>query len=286
LKVERTTIWSSVGRPGGRGWNVAERFPMRGRIYFAAVTILFATLVTVLSLQIAAVVDLVAPKGIEQVICSPGSLHTMIEPPETQLTRDFAAVRVLLEDPGDYFVQVQKIYEGALHVPKAGRPRIWLAKKSERAAVFKADHQRRPWSGSLQLVVHRIDAERGSALAARIEAGLAAGERDAIEAAMRGMFAVVLEELLVSIQERLNESIAVGRAFQHVRRYYGVGLEGYLTIRAPVAARSAIAALDAMGRALDGLGTAAPMSRKWFDRERRIFVRTVHDAVGGHARSL
>jgi len=286
LAVERITKWNFMGQPSGRGCNGAKRFLMHGRAYVAAVTILFATLVTVLTLEIAALVDLVASNGIAQVICSPGSLHTMVEPPETQLTRDFAAVRVLLKDPGDHFAQVRQVYEGAVHVPKAGRPRVWLAKKSERAAVFKADYQRQPWSGSLQQEADRIDAERGSVLAARIEAGLAAHDRDAVEAAFRQMFAVLLEELLVSIRERLGESVAVGRAFQHVRRYYGVGLEGYLTIQAPAAARSASTALDAMGRALDGLRTAAPLSRERFERERRMFVRTVHEALSSRAKSL
>src|SRR5439155_269544 len=148
LAADRTAIWSVMGHPGGRGWNSAKRLLTHSRIYVAAVTMLFATLLAVLTLQIAALVDLVAPSGIAQVICSPGSLHTMVEPPETQLTRDFAAVRVLLEDPGDHLAQVRRIYEGALHVPKAGRPRVWLTKRSERAAVFKADYQRQPWSGS------------------------------------------------------------------------------------------------------------------------------------------
>jgi hypothetical protein len=286
LAAERTGIWNVMGHPGGLGRNVAKRLLTHGRVYVAAVTMLFATLVTVLTLQIAALVDLVAPNGIEQVICSPGSLHTMVEPPETQLTRDFAAVRVLLEDTGDHFAQVRRIYEGALHVPKSGRPRIWLAKRSERAAVFKADYQRQPWSGSLQQEAHRIDTEGGSALAARIEAGLAAAERDAVGAAFRELFAILLEELLDSIQERLGESVAVGRAFQHVRRYYSVGLEGYLTVQAPAASRSAGTALDAMGRALDGLRTAAPLAREWFERERRMFVRTVHEALGSQAKSL
>ncbi len=286
MAVIPSTVRERVSRSSAGGWTANERFLMRGRVYLAGVTIFFVALASVLTWQIAALVDRIAPRGLEQVICSPSSLHTRIEPPETQLTRDFAAVRVLLKDPRDHFAQISRLYEGVVHVPESRGRRVWLAKRSEHAAVFKSVHQRQSRSGSLQREARRIDAERGTALVARIEAGLAADDRNALEAGFREMFAVLLDDLLVSIEERLDEGIVVGRAFAHARRYYSLGLEGYLAVQAPAASRSADTALDAMGRALESLEIGGSSARAWFGRERRIFVRTVYEAVGDASRAL
>src|ERR1044071_3988650 len=57
--------------------------------------------------------------------CSPSALHTPAELPETQFTRDFAAIRILLRDPGDNFGRIRMIYEGRLRGPAVRRTDPW-----------------------------------------------------------------------------------------------------------------------------------------------------------------
>src|SRR3954469_21220977 len=49
---------------------------------------------------------------LDPAFCSPSSLHTTVELPETQLTRDFVAIRILLKDPAGSLDTIRKLYDG------------------------------------------------------------------------------------------------------------------------------------------------------------------------------
>src|SRR5262245_58243951 len=59
----------------------------------ASVLIAFAGLAAV---EVAAIANRLNASALDAAFCSPGSLHTTAEPPATQLTRDYGAIRILL----------------------------------------------------------------------------------------------------------------------------------------------------------------------------------------------
>jgi hypothetical protein len=192
--------------------------------------------------SIVAIANRLEATELDPAFCGPSPFHTTVEPPETQLTRDYAAIRVLLKDPSGPLEHVRHIYTGTFHIPAAIRAPSSLAKNSNRAQLFKADYQRNAWAGSLQIEAHRIDRERGTTFASDIDHGLQTGDRASIEATFRGVFAVLLDDLLKSI-ERANF------------------------------------ALDAMTRAIDESITGKSSSHEWFARERLNFMRTINEGL-------
>lgn len=206
--------------------------------------------------------------------------HKVYEPPETQLSRDARVLQLLLDDPAERFELARKVYEGEERVRlKPGGFRKWLTRPIEPGMVFKADYQLQRWSGSLRAQAERIDRERGTALAERIEAGLARRDRDGVKGALREMFVVLLEDLLESLWQHLDQPEATTKLYPYVLRYYSVNLEGHLNIRYPVAASTARAALDAIGRTLGDLESGAPSAPEAFDKQRRRFLRVLREAV-------
>jgi hypothetical protein len=220
-----------------------------------------------------------AGTNFDPVFCSPSALHTTLEPPETQLTRDNAIVRLLLKDTGDHFVQIRKIYEGEIHISPVSSKRPALLQRGGSGGLFKPDYQRHPWRGSLQEEAQRLDVERGTALAISIENGIQTGDRNAIEAALRATFTALLDDLLMSIEQKLGTAIDVGRTLQYARRYYSEGLDAYLSINASSQAARASYALDAMARAADDLKAGNLSSRDWFAHERVNFMRAIHEGI-------
>ena len=238
-------------------------------------------LVGLAAIEIAAIANRLDASALDPTFCSPSSLHTTAEPPETQLTRDYGAIRILLKDSGDYFSQIRRVYVGESHVSPFGRTQPSVLKRADRAKLLKAVYQRNPWSGSLRQEAQRIDRERGTTLALTIDQGLQAHDRVRIEVAFREVFAILLDDLLVSIQQRLDQSVTMGRALQHARRFYVEGLDAHLTINAPEQAARANFALDAMAQAIENLKAAKPSARDWFARERGNFMRAVNEGLGG-----
>jgi hypothetical protein len=232
--------------------------------------------------SVAAVAGRLEATALDPTFCGSSSFHTTVEPPETQLTRDYAAIRVLLKDPSGPLDHIQQIYTGTFHVPAPIRAPSSLAKNSNRAQLFKADYQRNAWAGSLQLEAQRIDRERGTAFAANIDNGLQIGDRASVEAAFRGIFVLLLDDLLKSIEQRLDHTAAAGRTLQHARRYYSESLDAYLSINAAALAARANFALDAMARAIDELTAGKSSSRDWFARERINFMRAINEGVTIH----
>src|SRR4051812_14547562 len=129
--------------------------------------------------------------GLDPVFCSPRSLHTTTEPPETQLTRDYGAIRILLKDSGNRFSQIRRVYAGELHVSPAARAQPAVLKRADRTKLLKAEYQRKPWSGSLRQEAQRIDRERGTTLAPTIDQGLQARDGMRVEAAFREIFTIL-----------------------------------------------------------------------------------------------
>jgi hypothetical protein len=109
---------------------------------------------------------------LDPVFCSPSALHTTVEPPETQLTRDSAAIRILLKDANDHFTQIRRIYAGEIHVAASRNTRSALLQRGSRGGLFKPDYQRNPWSGSLRQEARRLDVERGTELANSVDKGI------------------------------------------------------------------------------------------------------------------
>ena len=206
--------------------------------------------------------------------------HKGWEPPETQLTRDTRTLRLLLADPEDRFGLAQAVWEGTTRVRyKPGGFRRWLVRPNEPGMVFKADYQLERWSGNLRSEAARIDLARATALAPRMETALAWRDRDGAEAVLREMYVVLLDELLETLWQRLDEPITAEPLYGYVLGYYSVNLEAYLNIRHPLAATTARSALDAIGRSLADRETGAPGSPEAFARQRTRFLRVLREAV-------
>lgn len=206
--------------------------------------------------------------------------HKAYEPPETQMTRDTRLLQLLLDDPSERFDLARRVWEGTERVRlKPGGFRRWLVRPNEPGMVFKADYQLVRWSGSLKDEAARIDREHRTGLEPRIEAGLAARDRDGVKAALRAMYAILLAELLESLWQRLDQPETAERLYGFVLRYYTVNVEGYLNVRRPEAATTARAALDAMGRSLADSESGAPPSPEAFDQQRRRLLRVIGEAI-------
>jgi hypothetical protein len=206
--------------------------------------------------------------------------HKTYEPPETQLSRDTRLLQLLLDDPSERFDLARRVWDGTTRVRlKPGGFRRWLVRPNEPGMVFKADYQLNRWSASLEEEATRIDGERGTTFATRIEAGLAARDRDGVKAALREMYVVLIGELLESVWERLDRPETAARLYPFVLGYYSVNLEGYLNVRDATAATTARAALDAMARALGDPETGAPPAPEVFNQQRRRLLRVVGEAV-------
>jgi hypothetical protein len=206
--------------------------------------------------------------------------HKGWEPPETQLTRDTRTLQLLLDDPEDRFALARAVWEGTARVRhKPGGFRRWLVRPNEPGLVFKADYQLQRWSGSLRGEAERIDGARGTSLARRLEAALAGGDRDGAKAVLREMYVVLIEELLVSLWQRIDEPVVAEPLYGFVLGYYAVNLEAHLNIRHPVVATTARSALDAMSRTLADGETGAPAAPEAFARQRTRFLRILRETV-------
>ena len=206
--------------------------------------------------------------------------HKAYEPPETQMTRDTRLLQLLLDDPSERFDLARRVWEGAERVRlKPGGFRRWLVRPNEPGMVVKADYQLVRWSGSLKDEAARIDREHRTAFEPRIEAALARRDRDGVKTALRGMYAVLLAELLESLWQRLDQPQTAERLYGFVLRYYTVNLEGYLNVRHPAASTTARAALDGMGRALADAESGVPASPEAFDQQRRRLLRVIGEAI-------
>lgn len=206
--------------------------------------------------------------------------HKGWEPPQTQLTRDTQTLRRLLDDPEDRFALARAVWDGSTRVRhKPGGFRRWLVRPNEPGLVFKADYQLERWSGSLRGEAERIDRARGTSLARRMEAALTGRDRDGAEAVLREMYVVLLEELLESLWQRIDDPVAAEPLYGYVLGYYAVNLEAYLNIRHPVAATTARSALDAISRTLADGETRAPAAPEAFTRQRARFLRVLRETV-------
>jgi hypothetical protein len=206
--------------------------------------------------------------------------HQTYAPPENQLTRDTRLLQLILDDPSERFELAREVWEGTTRVRlKPGGFRRWLVRPSEPGMVFKADYQLHRWSGSLEAEAGRIDATYGTDLVARIETGFVERGRDAVKAALREMYAVLLRELLDALWLHLDRTGVTARLYPFVLRYYTVSLEGYLNTSHPAAATTARAALDAMARALGDPESGTPPSPEAFDQQRRRLLRVISGAV-------
>jgi hypothetical protein len=262
------------------------RLPAFGRMarstaFGAMLVVAVVALTTVLAWQITTTIGLLAPARAAPVFCGPTALHTMDEPPESRLTRDYVVLKLLLLDPADHFAQVHRLYEGSLRAPRSAESGAWLAKRSERGKLFTAATPTAPGFGSLRNEALRLDREQGTSLALRIEDALARRDRVALDAEFREMFVLLIDELLASIQLRVADSTAVARVFQYVRHYYVVSLQAHLAVKSSANSMLADAALNGMSRALDEVKNGGTFSRKGFDTLRHSFVRSLDVATRG-----
>jgi hypothetical protein len=249
-----------------------------------AIPSVFVGLAALAIISTVAIANRLEVTALEPGFCGASLFHTTVEPPETQLTRDYAAIRVLLKDPNGPLDHVRHIYTGTFHVPAAIHAPSSLTKSNYRAQLFKADYQRNAWAGSLQIEAQRIDRKRGTTLASAIDRGLQTADRAAVEAAFRGVFVALLDDLLASIEQRLDQTATAGRTLQHARHYYSEGLDAYLSINSATLASRANFALDAMARAIEQLIAGKSSSRDWFAQERMNFMRAISEGIRPHQR--
>jgi hypothetical protein len=260
----------------------------RSTAFGATLVVVLVALAAVLAWQLTTLIGVIAPARAAPVFCGPTALHTMDEPPESRLTRDYVVLKLLLLDPADHFAQIHRLYEGSLRAPRSAESGAWLAKRSERGKLFTAATPTAPGFDSLRNEALRLDRELGTSFAPRIEDALARRDRVALDAAFREMFVLLIDELLVSIQLRVTDSAAVARVFQHVRRYYAVSLQAHLAVQSSANSVLAGAALAGMSRELDEVRNGGAFSRKGFGTLRRSFVRSLDDATrsGGDAKPV
>jgi hypothetical protein len=244
-----------------------------------AVPGVFVGLAALAIISTVAIANRLEVTALDPAFCGASLFHTTVEPPETQLTRDYAAIRVLLKDPNGSLDHIRQIYTGTFHVPPAIRAPSPLAKHGNRAQLFKADYQRNAWAGSFQIEAQRIDRERGTTFATNIDRGLQTDDRASVEAAFRGMFVMLLGDLLKSIEQKLDQTAAAGRTLQHARRYYNESLDAYLSINSAAFATRANFALDAMTRAIEESTAGKSSSRDWFARERTNFMQAISEGI-------
>lgn len=206
--------------------------------------------------------------------------HKVYEPPENQMTRDTRLLQLILDDPSERFDLARQVWDGTTRVRlKPGGFRRWLVRPNEPGMVYKADYQLHRWSGSLKAEARRIDEQYGTNLMIRIETGLTEHSRDAVTTALREMYVVLLRELLEALWQHLDEPAVAAWLYPFVLRYYTVNLEAFLNTSRPVAATTARAALDAMGRAIGDAETGAPPAPNVFDQQRRRLLRVITEAV-------
>jgi hypothetical protein len=216
---------------------------------------------------------------LDPLFCSPSSLHNVAEPPDTPLSRDYVLIRQLLRNPNNQFELIERIYGGALHAPTAlGAPSSAL-KRADRARLIRPVYHSQTWTGSLREEASRIDAVRGTHLSAGIERGLQDKDAQQVATGLRQLFAMLLDELLQSVEQRVDSSVAVSRGIRYARRYYQDALEAYLTINSPAQAAQASAALEAMSQAGRETDRDRSPVRKLFMRERANFTRAVREGL-------
>ena len=86
-----------------------------------------------------------------------------------------------------------------------------------------------------------------------IDDALQAGDLMKVETAFRELFAACLDELLLAIQQRLDQSANVGRTLHHARRYYVDGLDAHLSMNSDRQAARANFSLMCMARAIEDI---------------------------------
>jgi hypothetical protein len=93
------------------------------------------------------------------------------------------------------------------------------------------------------------------------------------------MYAILIEEMLQALWNRLDQPDTAQRLYGFVLGYWSVNLEAHFNIHYPAASAVARTALDAMSRAIGDPETGAPPAPKVFDKQRRRFLRVLHEAV-------
>ncbi|PWT90270.1 MAG: hypothetical protein C5B56_05710 [Proteobacteria bacterium] len=97
---------------------------------------------------------------------------------------------------------------------------------------------------------------------------------------LRLLFAMLLDELLQGVEQRVESSVAVSRGMRYARRYYQDALDAYLTINSPQQAARASTALEAMTQAGREIEDDRSSVRALFMRERANFMRAVREGLG------
>jgi hypothetical protein len=258
-------------------WYVPLRLNSTDAVMFVS-SIFVLGLAALLSLEVFTLSQQ-AKATVEPIFCSPSSLHNTAEPPETQLTRDYALIRLLLKNPKDQFEQIERVYDGTLHAPAAFSAPRSVLKRADRAKLIRPAYHTQGWSGSLRAEVSRIDAIRSTRLTGIIERGLQENDAPQIETGLRLFFAILLDELLAGVEQRMDSSVAVSRGVQHARRYYREALDAYLIINSPEHAARASAALEAMSEVSREAETSNASARASFIRERTNLMRAVRDGL-------
>jgi len=206
--------------------------------------------------------------------------HQIFEPPDTQLTKDYAALIRLIDYPYERFDVAGKVYRGEERVRlKPGGFRSWLRRPLEPGMVFKADYQIARWTGSLEGEARRLDHAYGTTLHQRIEAGLRARNAEAVKVAFREMFFYLIRELFEAIAARIHEPEAPPQLYEFVSRYFSLSLEAFLNINQRATYLVLRATLDAVSRALGDLETGAPPAPEVFQLHRARFLRTLEQVL-------
>src|SRR5262249_29624903 len=107
----------------------------------------------------------------------------------------------------------------------------------------------------------------------------AARDREGVRGALREMYAVLIEEMLEALWNSLDQADTAQRIYGLVWRYWSVNLEAHFNIRNPSAAATARTTLEAKSRAIGDPETGAPAAPEVFDKQRRRFLRLLHEAV-------
>lgn len=205
--------------------------------------------------------------------------HSVFEPRDNQLTRDYLVVVRLIDFPQEKFPLAEEVYRGQERVRlKPGGVRSWLHRPSEPGMVFKADYQLHRWAGSLEAECRRLDRAYGTSLHSRIEAALHGRNAEAVKAAFRQMFVYLIRELLNGIDAHLGEPAAAQELYEFASRYFTVAHEAFLNVQDRQSALIVRASLDAAERALGDAARGLPPAPEFFEQQRARVVKTLEQS--------
>jgi hypothetical protein len=206
--------------------------------------------------------------------------HAISEPPENQLTRDYATLVRLVDFPHERFDLAREVYGGRERVRvKPGGFRSWLRRPAEPGMVFKAEAQLSRWTGTLEGECRRLDARLGTDLDGRVRAALDRRAAPELTHTFREVFAYLVVDLLGAAERQLTAAEASRTTLAFASRYVALAHEAWLNVNDRPRALMVRATLEALDRSVGDADRGVPPSPETFAQQRARLVRLLGRAL-------